>query len=487
MKFSILHTSARPDRWREIYSAWLDAADHPEEVEYVLVCDRRWSFDKLPEWRVGSNFKALWNTGRRCYVDGVNIAAAYAEGDVLIVNADDQYPCEHWDTELLKVILDPTYTVEACLASDFVVEVSTNTPAELERGISVMPILSRARYEQLGYVFYPAYESMYADNDFFEKARADNRNPRPDGALYSGDDVRGIVLNARHLTFPHRHPLIEPALEWDQAYQEQNRRPAYERGAAVLAARRESDFGRLGEVRVQERPEPTTRQKLTILFPGEIFSSAVFGAGLSIQSEAEQLFHVEVLFGHSSNVYLTRQAMADGVIATKPDLVLWIDDDQVLTLDGFRLLLADLRAHPELDAVVGWAWCFPNIYGNEAKLSCGTTSEGQDRRMQYAELMAGEDDLKPVSFSGFPAMLMRGAFLEKMGPRSFLPLFDEERFPPWGMSGEDAAFTIRARERGFQIAVDRRVKVPHLKLRCAEPIEQTSLAEVVGAPAKTGA
>lgn len=512
MNFSILHSSARPDKWKEIRQAWLDAADKPDQVQYVLVCDRRWGFDRLPHYEMSANVHrgvakpyarmdvAVWNTGRRCYVDGVNIAAAYAEGDVLIVNADDQYPCGHWDSELLKVILDPTYTPEACLGSNFVVEVTTNTPAEHDRGIMVMPILSHARYREKGYVFYPAYESMYADNDFCEQARADNRNPRPDGTLYVGDDVQGIVLNARHLVFPHRHPIFDAALQWDAAYEAQNRKEAYQLGEAVVAARRQSNFG---EVKVVERPPAANKQKLACLLPGENFSQAYVGAWTSILSESEQLFEVNVQFGHSSNVYFTRQLMADSVAPTKPDLILWLDDDQVLTLAGYRQLLADLAQHPELDAVAGWAWCQANIYGGpEAKLSCGVKPEGEKaRRMSYAELMGGEADLKPVYFSGFPALLMRGALLDQVagnrgirGERAFLPIFDEDLFPPYGMSGEDAAFTMRAHDQGFKIAVDRRVKVPHLKLRCAEPVEGSSLEggaarrpPEVAAPARTGA
>ena len=52
MTFSILHTSARPEKWREVYDAWIAAADHPEDVEYVLWYER-WGF-------VRSN----WSRGR---------------------------------------------------------------------------------------------------------------------------------------------------------------------------------------------------------------------------------------------------------------------------------------------------------------------------------------------------------------------------------------------------------------------------------------
>jgi hypothetical protein len=52
-------------------------------------------------------------------------------------------------------------------------------------GIMVAPILSRARYKQQGFVFYPEYESMFADNDFYEAARQDQ-----------------VIIDARELMFP---------------------------------------------------------------------------------------------------------------------------------------------------------------------------------------------------------------------------------------------------------------------------------------------
>ena len=85
----------------------------------------------------------------------------------------------------------------------------------------------------------------------------------------------------------------------------------------------------------------------------------------------------------------------------------------------------------------------------------------------------------PISYSGFPAVLMRGSILDTMTGNDFLPIVDAELFPPFGMSGEDTAFFVRGNDRGLEFAVDRRVKVPHLKLRCAEPVAVSSLE---GAP-----
>jgi len=181
--FSILHTSARPDKWRAVYDDWMAKCSLPEDVEYVLCIDPRWGFSldsKEYESKL-DNIRVVQNTRRRCYVDGVNIAAQAATGQVLIVNADDQFACEQWDRGLTESVLGK---VMGSWADAFdlmreesqvpqVIEVSTGTPDEHLRGIMVMPILSRARYEQQGFVFYPEYESMFADNDFCETARQD--------------------------------------------------------------------------------------------------------------------------------------------------------------------------------------------------------------------------------------------------------------------------------------------------------------------------
>ena len=466
MKFSILHTSARPDKWRAVYNAWIAAADNPSSVEYVLVIDRRWGFTELPIGARNSGiFTAVWNTGRKCYVDGVNIAAQYATGDVFIVNADDQFPCEHWDTELLNAIGQAgLYPIPAVSGKpdEFVIEVSTGTPAEHERGILVMPILSRARYQKYGYVLYPAYESMYADNDFCELAQRDK-----------------AIIDARHLTFPHKHPIFDQSQPWDAAYEQQNRREAYALGQAILEKRRESNFG---DVKVVERAQAAPKKSILLMLPGEMFNQAWAKALLEIVSNLQPYFEVNTQWSYCSNVYFVRKGLFDAARSwpKKPDFILWIDDDQILTVAGLRMLMQDLEDNPNLAAVAGWAWCEQNIYGAAPMLSFGIFDrDGKPKRMEYELMQSLDRDLIPISYSGFPAVLMRGSILDTMTGSDFLPIVDAELFPPFGMSGEDTAFFVRGNDRGLEFAVDRRVKVPHLKLRCAEPVAVSSLE---GAP-----
>jgi len=238
--FSILHTSARPDAWRKVYDDWMEKAEYLEYVEYVLCVDPRWGFEPVGRVKYedrGALNVVVQNHGRRCYVDGVNTAAKASHGHILIVNADDQFACENWDTKLTEAIAEAGFGSFTSETKPFVIEVSTGTPTEHERGILVMPILSRARYEQQGSeVFYHGYESMWADADFCQHARAD-----------------AVVIDARHLpVFPHRHEMFDAFGGWskknyknlDAAYQAQMRPEAYRLGETILKWRQRVGYGK---------------------------------------------------------------------------------------------------------------------------------------------------------------------------------------------------------------------------------------------------
>ena len=455
--FSLCHTTARlPDGWRNAAQAWFDKCDHPENVEYVLVCDAPGMgmvFRDAPF----PNTKTGLNHGRKCAVDGWNATAKLATGRVLITVADDWTPCDHWDTELLKGIPD--------LNGEYVVNVSTGGDTTL----LTFSILTRAFFDRLtkdygyeGGFFYKEYLGMYGDNDFTEIASREN-----------------VVLNATHLSFPHDHPLYT-GKPMDAVHQHQHRSEAWEVGQRVFQRRLRENFGKPKTLQAADQKKGL----IACLLPGENFSAAWVGQWTMLLSTLMETYHVHVQMGQSSNVYMTRQGLADALkcCRPKPDLILWIDDDQILTVDALRYMLRDLEEHPELAGVVGWAWCEADTYGQIPKLSCGAWDENEKpTRMKYEDLMAGPEDLKPISYSGFPAVLLRGSVFDITGPRSFMPIFDEDLFPPFGMSGEDVAFFFHARDKGLKFAVDRRVKVPHLKLRCAEPTEVTSLE---GAPVK---
>lgn len=495
--FSILHPSARPHKWREIYDAWIKAAAHPENVEYVLCADERWGFTDDADLHFARvHFKLVWNTMRRCYVDSVNLAAKASTGRILIVIADDQYPCEEWDERLLANLPD-----EMCLdkgvdwSVEFVLQVSTGTPNEHERGMIVMPILSRARYERLGYVFYPEYESMYADNDFYEHAKQD-----------------GCIIDARNLMFPHRHPWNEAvarganaeernaALLSDEAYAAQNRLESYRIGERVLKERRRVQFSNRKPLvtpielsnsmrspnGAAEDPspwaadpgkfelKPNPRGSIALALPGETFSAMWVVKILDITAHLLQKgWNYLTAINYTSIAGVTRQTIVSQIElappAFKPDYILWIDDDQIVDTAIVDLLIADMEALPDADIVAGWTWIAGSgAYFNAPQVSCGRLNfeKGEISHADYRTVQPA-DGVFEVHWTGFPVLLMRPDALKKVGkhPFAMLPAPDS----PWGMWGEDISFCKRLRDAGGKIYVDSRAFVPHLKLKPLGP------------------
>ena len=215
MKFSILHATARPHLWKKSHDAWLTEASGDHEIEYILCVDKRWGF---PDgYDAGPGIIVEYSDdGPRGTVYAWNKAAAASTGDVLILNADDFFPQQNWDIAIRDAIGD--------CSREAVVRVSTGGVND-DGGMLTLGILTRARYEGLGYVLYPKYESVVSDIDFTEHAERD-----------------GVVVNARHIMIAHRHGSTHSDIGWDDVYESVNRRAAYDLGEDVLAERRANDF-----------------------------------------------------------------------------------------------------------------------------------------------------------------------------------------------------------------------------------------------------
>lgn len=453
--FSILHTSARPDKWRAVYDDWMSRAVRRKDVEYVLVIDPRWGFSQNPEDYATplDNVRVVVNNRRRCYVDGVNLAAQESTGKILIVNADDQFACEKWDQEL-RIAVD--YQRAGCgpKTPECVIEVSTGTPDEHERGIMVMPILSRARYQQQGFVFYPEYESMFADNDFCESARKDN-----------------VVIDARHLLFPHRHAMFDGKGGWktenwketlDAAYLAQNSQQAGTIGHEVYTRRKAAGF-------TSVKPQQGQRS-IALCLSGEHFQGVWVDYLLSLYAHLISLgFSIYKFRSYTSNVCVTREELRRAVLECepKPDMFLWWDDDNPVSIAAFDKLLADFDAHPEVDGIAGWCWIH-----NERKagfmVSCGEWAPDHLHWNPFDPSFANETQLRPFETGGLPVILMRRSAMEKAGDGAFLPIVDSRL--QYGIAGEDMSFFLRAEKGGAKFLVDPEVRVPHLKYVEVEPV-----------------
>ena len=393
--FSILHTTARlPEGWVKAYEQAKRHADHWEDVEYILCIDKRDL--KKPHPIRDSNIILVINHDRPCSVAGYNAAAPHAQGQIFIHAQDDVFFPPHWDTELLKAyyafypfggrVPRDVATIRTDELDDFrlmfqlgdfngrefVIHVSSGSPRD---PFQMAPqIYSKARYEQLGYAFFPEYLGMYADNEFTEHAYHDN-----------------VVIQARHLLFEQRHPLLGHGdVPYDATYAHENSKESYKLGAEILDRRRkELGFSQADILNLTNAAATATssdgrrRKTIRIFLPGEQFSqtwvSSLWALFIGLM---ERGYRVDLLFGHYSNVYGTRATFAantDAGIETgqaqPADYVLLLDDDNTVTVEQLEILIADLDAHPEIAGVGGWCWT--QFDGERAghRISCGTLDE----------------------------------------------------------------------------------------------------------------
>lgn len=278
----------------------------------------------------------------------------------------------------------------------------------------------------------------------------------------------------------YRGEQLEEARKWRDGSDTMQRKssPSYFR-YKWLVAEWENQIRRMFQEQLTDRPKPSI---LAVCLPGESFSSLWVGNWTTLHGALTRA-RVIVLpfFAYASNVYVTRGCLWNSVREStvtgangeklRPDFVLWVDDDQLITPEMFDMLVKDLNENPHLDMVAGWSWCQPDGYAiRTAVVSAGwMTRQNLCEPMVHSEMMSRPVDVVEVDYTGFPMVLMRGRMLDMMGEvqNPFAAVVDDAL--SWGMAGEDVSFCIRAVKAGCRIGVDRRVKVPHLKLRQAEP------------------
>ena len=467
-RFSIIHCTARvrpfrsfPIGWFESCKAWYDRCAHPEQVEYVLVVHKsnwREFVSRTGDWPIPrwASFRVICNEAdANTAVTQGQAGADAALGVLWIGNHDDMFPPENWDVMLWQKFIESG-------KSEAVLHVTTGSPTD--DTLFIPQIVTRSRVQRLGYAGHPSYESMFVDNEFTEHARVD-----------------GVVVDAREIRFEHRHPIFGAA-QWDDVYQHENRPEAYQEGHQNYLRRRALGFPRenpppspspasgdgASVVEISKRENPKI---IACLLPGEWFSSEWVVAWTNlIVYLASRFAQVHPHFSYSSSVYVTRIELAQSVLAVKPDadLILWIDDDNIVTAEQVAMLMRDLEEHPEADAVCGWCWIY-NHNTDQWLVSCGRSPT--DERMMYTALPHREvleaKGLVEVQASGFPVVLMRRGLLEKLGARAFVPFVDDKFM--YGFTSEDAAFWKRATLAGLRLFCDTRVRVHHMKWRGIEP------------------
>lgn len=209
---------------------------------------------------------------------------------------------------------------------------------------------------------------------------------------------------------------------------------------------------------------------IACMLPGESFHSMWVSHWSTLLAEMCKRYSVAMAWGYTSNVYATRNMLGGCVFDAdpKPDFVFWIDDDQLVSVEDFNLLMGALVNHPGVDVIAGATWIQADAGGPTA-LSCGRLDESKSKVLPFSwrefRTAAQAKELLECEYTGFPVVLMRAEAFERAGRKAFSPFMTGGH---WGFSGEDVAWCIRAREAGVRIFVEPRVIVPHMKLRAIQ-------------------
>jgi hypothetical protein len=215
MLFSLVHPSRqRVDRAAEAIREWHAGFSGKNQIEHLLSVDEddAWLEDyRALAQRAGVGLVVGRN---RSLVDAANRAARAVAGDFLIVVSDDFGCPPGWDLALAGI---------AGERRDIAILVNDGSPTSSR--LMTLPIVGRALYERLGFLYHPDYFSMFADDDITGTARA-----------------RGALVAAPGLLFPHRHYSFGLA-EADPTYLRQNALDKWWLGWRLFERRRAGRFG----------------------------------------------------------------------------------------------------------------------------------------------------------------------------------------------------------------------------------------------------
>lgn len=164
MRVSLIHPSrSRPYMAFATMQNWLNKADKPFNIEYLLMLDT--DDDMLLGYEAIANalidvnyFNGIGCTptinlsDNKSAIEAINVGAAMCKGDLLIVVSDDFDAPQSWDTSLLNSLEGK---------SDFIVK----TQDGIQKTLITLPILHRAYYERFGYVYHPDYKHMFSDQE----------------------------------------------------------------------------------------------------------------------------------------------------------------------------------------------------------------------------------------------------------------------------------------------------------------------------------
>lgn len=178
MKISVIHPTRNRFRQScETASLWMLRSTLTVEYIFSMDLDDKTSCPKpedLADFPFITNIIELRSTNKSA-IEAINNAAKIATGDLLVIISDDfSCPIIGWNKWLVKSVQNYT---------DF----CAKTDDGLQPTLITMPIMDRIYYERYGYIYYPEYKHMFADQELTSVA------------LMTGKYIK------LDLSFPHLH------------------------------------------------------------------------------------------------------------------------------------------------------------------------------------------------------------------------------------------------------------------------------------------
>ena len=186
-------------------------------------------------------------------------------------------------------------------------------------------------------------------------------------------------------------------------------------------------------------------KKILIAVPCMDMVHATFAQSLASLNKVGQC---AVAFNACSLIYDSRNKLAAKAMKDEFDYVLWLDSDMVFSPDILEKLVAD-----DKDIVSGLYFRRSHPYSPVIYKD----SELKDGRLVWSDYTDyPKEELFKVAGAGFGCVLMKTDVIFDMAGKF------GDWFTPLYSSGEDLAFCYRARELGYEIWCDSRIKCGHM-------------------------
>jgi hypothetical protein len=192
VKISLLHPSlGRPEQAWQTFQTWISTSRDSFDIEYILSLNSTdGTRDRYRTLFETFSHATILSSNSTNMVAASNVAAEHSTGDILVLMSDDMFPPWMWDVSLKAEMESKEATV-------------LQVHDGIRNDIMTLPIMNRAAYLKLGYIYHPKYLSMYADNDLAETAKAHG------------------MYKVSELQFEHKHYSVGKA-PVDETYRKEN-------------------------------------------------------------------------------------------------------------------------------------------------------------------------------------------------------------------------------------------------------------------------